>query len=111
MPTHARLRQRHSTLPCADFERSFYWKHVLYGEPLCEVARSSAADIDKALDAAHAAKDAWGHTAPSVRAKVLNQIADRMEKNLEQRHGSLNILWNWSGVMASIGPYSYTRSC
>jgi aldehyde dehydrogenase len=53
------------------------------GEPLCEIAHSSAADVDKALDAAHAAKDGWGHTAPALRAKVLNQIADRMEENLE----------------------------
>jgi aldehyde dehydrogenase len=52
-------------------------------EPLCEVARSTAADVEKALDAAHAAKDAWGHTAPAVRAKVLQKIADRMEENLE----------------------------
>jgi len=53
------------------------------GEWLCEIARSSAADVEKALDAAHAAKDAWGHTAPAARAKVLYQIADRMEENLE----------------------------
>ena len=30
------------------------------GQPLCEVARSTAADVDKALDATHAAKRAWG---------------------------------------------------
>ena len=29
------------------------------GQPFCEVARSSAADIELALDAAHAAKDSW----------------------------------------------------
>ena len=29
---------------------------------LCEIARSDAADIELALDAAHAAKDAWGRT-------------------------------------------------
>jgi aldehyde dehydrogenase len=52
-------------------------------EPLCEVARSTAADVEKALDAAHAARDAWGRTAPAVRAKVLQKIADRMEEGLE----------------------------
>lgn len=52
------------------------------GEPLCEVARSKAADIDKALDAAHAAKAGWGATSVAVRANILNQIADRMEQNL-----------------------------
>ena len=39
----------------------------------------TAEDIELALDAAHAAKDAWGKTAPAERAAVLNKIADRME--------------------------------
>ena len=53
------------------------------GLTLCEVARSDAADIDAALDAAHAAKEAWGRTSAAERAVVLNRIADRMEQNLE----------------------------
>src|SRR5689334_9801570 len=53
------------------------------GETICAVARSSAADIDKALDAAHAAKDAWGRTSAAERAVILNKIADRMEAKLE----------------------------
>jgi aldehyde dehydrogenase len=53
------------------------------GKVVCEVARSDAQDIDKALDAAHAAKDAWGRTAPAERARILNQMADRMEENLD----------------------------
>ena len=53
------------------------------GQPFCEVARSTAADIDKALDAAHAAAPAWGKTSPSERAVILNKIADRIEANLE----------------------------
>ena len=52
------------------------------GELVCEIARSTAEDIDKALDAAHAAADAWGKTAPAARAAVLFKIADRMEANL-----------------------------
>ena len=52
------------------------------GQPLCEIARSTAEDIEKALDAAHKAKDAWGKTAPAERAGILNKIADRMEENL-----------------------------
>ena len=54
------------------------------GQPVCEIARSDAADIDAALDAAHAAKDAWGRTSPAERAQILNKIADRMEANLEK---------------------------
>ncbi|KQO67444.1 MULTISPECIES: aldehyde dehydrogenase [unclassified Methylobacterium] len=53
------------------------------GRVICEVARSDAADVDKALDAAHAAKEAWGRTAPGERARILNKIADRMEENLD----------------------------
>jgi len=53
------------------------------GRPFCQVARSSAEDIELALDAAHAAKDAWGHTSVAARAQVLNKIADRIEANLE----------------------------
>jgi len=53
------------------------------GEVLSQAARSTAEDIEKALDAAHAAKDAWGNTPVSERAKVLNRIADRMEEYLD----------------------------
>jgi aldehyde dehydrogenase len=52
------------------------------GQPFCEVARSTAEDIEVALDAAHAAKDAWGKTSQAERANILNKIADRMEENL-----------------------------
>ncbi len=53
------------------------------GQTFCEIARSTDADIDKALDAAHAAAPAWGKTSPAERAQVLNKIADRIEENLE----------------------------
>ena len=53
------------------------------GKTFCEVARSDADDVEKALDAAHAAAPAWGKTAPAERAVILNKIADRMEQNLE----------------------------
>src|SRR6516162_809976 len=51
------------------------------GQTFCEVARSDEADIEKALDAAHAAAPAWGKTAPAERAVILNKIADRIEEN------------------------------
>ncbi|NMD56615.1 MULTISPECIES: aldehyde dehydrogenase family protein [Tsukamurella] len=53
------------------------------GQTFCEVARSTAEDIELALDAAHAAAPAWGKTSPTVRANILNKMADRMETNLE----------------------------
>src|ERR1700741_4703992 len=54
------------------------------GQVVCKIARSDAQDIEAALDAAHAAKDAWGRASVVERANVLNRIADRMEANLEQ---------------------------
>ncbi len=53
------------------------------GKPFCEVARSDESDIEKALDAAHAAAPAWGKTSPAERSVILNKIADRIEENLE----------------------------
>jgi len=53
------------------------------GEPLAEIARSSAEDIETALDAAHAVREMWGHTSPAERAAILLKIADVMEENLE----------------------------
>ena len=54
------------------------------GEVFTEVARSNEKDVEKALDAAHAAAPAWGATPPAERAKLLNMIADRMEEHLEE---------------------------
>ncbi len=54
------------------------------GLPVCQVARSDAADIELALDAAHAAREAWGRTSPAERALILHRIADRMEANLDK---------------------------
>ncbi|KGR79783.1 aldehyde dehydrogenase [Ureibacillus manganicus] len=53
------------------------------GKVYTKVARSNAEDIELAIDAAHAAKDAWGKTTPAERANILNKIADRIEANLE----------------------------
>jgi len=54
------------------------------GKAVCKIARSDAADIEAALDAAHAARDGWGRTSVAERAAILNRIADRMEANLER---------------------------
>ncbi len=45
--------------------------------------RSTPADIELALDAAHAAKDAWGAASLTERSAVLNAIADAIDANLE----------------------------
>jgi len=62
-----------------------YFENVtpVTGKVFCEIPRSSAADIEQALDAAHRAKDTWGRTAPAERANILLKIADRIDQNLE----------------------------
>jgi aldehyde dehydrogenase len=62
-----------------------YFENVtpVTGQVLCEIPRSNAADIDRALNAAHAAKTAWGKTSVGERGRMLEKIAQKMEDNLE----------------------------
>jgi aldehyde dehydrogenase len=53
------------------------------GHPICQVARSQAADIELALDAAHKAREKWARTPITQRAALLEKIADRIERNLD----------------------------
>ncbi|WP_416985447.1 aldehyde dehydrogenase [Streptomyces sp. T028] len=69
----------------APVEGQYFKNHSpVNGKVFCEVARSSAADIELALDAAHAAAPRWGRTSSAERANVLNKIADRIEENLQK---------------------------
>jgi len=54
------------------------------GKPFCEIARSTAEDVELALDAAHRARVAWGRTSVADRSRLLLRIADAMEANLEK---------------------------
>ena len=53
------------------------------GEPFTEVPSSTPEDVELALDAAHAAKEAWGEASTTERSRVLNKVADAIEENLE----------------------------
>ena len=53
------------------------------GAVFCQVPRSDQRDIDLALDAAHAAREAWGKTSVTERSNILLKMADRVEANLE----------------------------
>jgi len=66
------------------------------GETFTEVARSTAEDDEKAIDAAHAAAPAWGKTSATERANILNKMADRIEANLE----SIAIAESWENGKA-----------
>ena len=70
-----------------------YFENVtpVTGEVFCEVARSTAHDIELALDAAHQAREAWGRTSATERSNILLRIADRMEQHLEE----LAIIETW----------------
>lgn len=61
-----------------------YFENIspITGKVFCEVPRSDAADIELALDAAHAAQDGWARTSVTDRSNLLLRIADRMEANL-----------------------------
>ena len=52
------------------------------GAVFCEIPRSDQADIELALDAAHAAAPGWGKTSVAERSQLLIRMADRMEQNL-----------------------------
>ncbi|AFM20533.1 NAD-dependent aldehyde dehydrogenase (plasmid) [Mycolicibacterium chubuense NBB4] len=66
------------------------------GEVFTQVARSSAADVELALDAAHAAAGRWAATSTAERSGVLLKIADRMEQHLE----SLAVAETWDNGKA-----------
>jgi aldehyde dehydrogenase len=53
------------------------------GEALVDIAKSTPADVETALDAAYRAKDSWARLSPTDRARILNRVADRLEENLE----------------------------
>jgi aldehyde dehydrogenase len=53
------------------------------GQGFTEIARSTADDVERALDAAHAARAAWGRTSAAERSVILNKIADRMQEKIE----------------------------
>ena len=54
------------------------------GKFYTKAARSDADDVERALDAAHAAAPAWAATPPATRANVLLKIADRIDQHLEK---------------------------
>ncbi len=54
------------------------------GKVYTKAARSTAEDVEKALDAAHAAAPGWARTSAAERANILLKIADRVEQNLEK---------------------------
>ncbi len=64
-------------------EQYFVNSTPVTGAAIAEFPRSDASDIERALDAAHAAASAWGRTSVQARSLILVKIAERIEANLE----------------------------
>ncbi|SDL17318.1 Aldehyde dehydrogenase family protein [Aliiruegeria lutimaris] len=62
------------------------------GAKICEVARSGAADVEAALDAAHAAREAWGATSAAERSNILLKICP---VGADVRHNSSRLAMCW----------------
>jgi aldehyde dehydrogenase len=85
---HIKIRNRYDNFIGGEWVapvRGQYFQNItpITGKTVCEVARSTAEDVEKALDAAHRAATKWNRSAPAERALILNRIADRMEQNLD----------------------------
>ncbi len=52
------------------------------GQVIAQIARSQAEDVERAIEAAHAAAEKWGKTSVAQRSAVLNKMADRLEEYL-----------------------------
>ncbi len=51
---------------------------------IAKYPRSKKDDVNNAVEAANAAKEAWGKTSAAERAALLNKVADIIEENLEE---------------------------
>jgi aldehyde dehydrogenase len=64
--------------------KSGYFDNIspITGQVICQVARSQAEDVERAIDAANVAAEKWGRTSVTARAGILNKIADRINEYL-----------------------------
>ena len=82
------VRQRYDNFIGGEFRapvKGQYFENItpVTGKVMNECARSTAEDIELALDAAHKAAPAWGRTSLTERSNILMKIADRIEQNLD----------------------------
>ena len=65
----------------ASDSRTFSKVDPATGRPLCQVARSTAADVQRAVEAARSAQPAWAALTPVKRGDILRQIAMLMREH------------------------------
>ena len=70
-------------VPSTNPESKCTSKSPVDGSTLSTFANATKEDVDKAVDAAWEAFKTWKNTTPAERSKILNQIADAIEKNKE----------------------------
>lgn len=61
------------------------------GEVIAETPLGSAADVDRAVQAAHAAYDSWRRVPPVMRARYLFELKNLLEKNFEELSATLTL--------------------
>lgn len=83
--------------------RGQYFENLspISGQPLCTVARSTHEDVEKALDAAHAAAPGWAGTSVTGRSNVLMKIADRLE-SLQEKFAILETIDNGKPIRETL---------
>ena len=66
--------------------KSFASHNPATGAKHADVAEASAADVDRAVTAARAAMDnpEWSEMKPSLRARLINRLADALEANIDE---------------------------
>jgi betaine-aldehyde dehydrogenase/5-carboxymethyl-2-hydroxymuconic-semialdehyde dehydrogenase len=64
--------------------RTFATHSPIDGALLAEVHRSDAADVDRAVRAAHAAFPAWAALGPAARGERLHRLADLIDANIDR---------------------------
>ena len=70
--TAVAFKKRYGNFICGQWvapAKGQYFENItpITGKAFCEIPRSTAEDVERALDAAHAAKAAWGKTSPTGR--------------------------------------------
>ena len=84
--------------PAAD-DRTFAKLDPATGQEICRVARSSAADVARAVDVAKRAQPGWAALTPVKRGDILRQVALLMREQREAIAGLVAIAtllsWRW----------------
>ena len=84
------------------------------GETLAQIARGTAADVDRAVAAARASLPGWSNTLPMARAQLMWRIADILEANIDELaeletldQGKPLFVGRWAEIPGAIAQFRY----